>query len=88
MALLAFFLGLGIGLGLWLWQYSQIKRKFKKLLQLLPGDSSDSLSTLPRLRREIVLLQQQQQDLHSQLQTWHKLLQVAPVGYLQVDDEN
>lgn len=88
MTLLAFFLGLGIGIGLWLWQYSQIQRKFKNLLQLLPGDSSDSLSTLPRLRREIVLLQHQQQELHSQLQTWEQLLQVAPVGYLQVDEEN
>lgn len=89
MTVLPFFLGLGIGIGLWLWQYTQIKRKQRSLLQLFPGDTSSvSLSTLPCLRREIILLQQQQQDLHSQVQTWQQLLQVAPVGYLQVDEEN
>ena len=89
MTVLPFFLGLGIGIGLWLWQYTRIKRKQRSLLQLFPGDTSSvSLSTLPCLRREIILLQQQQQDLHSQVQTWQQLLQVAPVGYLQVDEEN
>jgi two-component system phosphate regulon sensor histidine kinase PhoR len=89
MTVLPFFLGLGIGIGLWLWQYTRIKRKQRSLLHLFPGDTSSvSLSTLPSLRRQIVLLQQQQQDLHSQLQTWQQLLQVAPVGYLQVDEEN
>lgn len=89
MTVLPFFLGLGIGIGLWLWQYTQIKRKQRSLLQLFPGDTSSvSLSTLPCLRRQIILLQQQQEDLHSQVQTWQQLLQVAPVGYLQVDEEN
>lgn len=89
MTVLPFFLGLGIGIGLWFWQYTRIKRKQRSLLQLFPGDTSSvSLSTLPCLRREIILLQQQQQDLHSQVQTWQQLLQVAPVGYLQVDEEN
>ncbi len=89
MTLLAFLVGLGIGIGLWLWQYTQIQRKLRHLLQLMPGDTSSvSLSTLPRLRREIILLQQQQEVLLSQLQTWEQVLQVAPVGYLQVDEEN
>ena len=89
MTVLPFFLGLGIGIGLWLWQYTRIKRKQRSLLQLFPGDTSSvSLSTLPCLRRQIILLQQQQEDLHSQVQTWQQLLQVAPVGYLQVDEEN
>lgn len=89
MNVLPFFLGLGIGIGLWLWQYTRIQHKQRSLLQLFPGDTSIvSLSTLPCLRRQIILLQQQQEDLHSQVQTWQQLLQVAPVGYLQVDEEN
>ena len=89
MTLLAFFLGLGIGIGLWLWQYTQFQKKLRHLLRLLPSDGEYvSLSTLPRLRREIIQQQQECQELHSELKTWQELLKVAPVGYLQVDDEN
>ncbi len=89
MTLLAFFLGLGIGIGLWLWQYTQFQKKLRHLLRLLPSDGEEvSLSTLPRLRREIIQQQQECEELHSELKTWQELLKVAPVGYLQVDDEN
>ena len=89
MTLLAFFLGLGIGMGLWLWQYTRIQRKLRHLLQILPTDAKeDSLSIWHRLRREITLQHQQCEQLQAELQAWQHLLQVAPVGYLQVDEEN
>jgi two-component system phosphate regulon sensor histidine kinase PhoR len=89
MTSLAFFLGLVIGVGLWLWQYNQLQGKLRRILKMLPTEAAeDSLSILPRLRREIVLQHQQCEKLHAQVQTWQQLLQVAPVGYLQVDEEN
>ncbi len=89
MALLAFFLGLGIGIGFWLWQRTQLQGKLRHLLRMVQTDSSEiSLSLLSRLRREITLQQQQRQELQDQLQIWQQLLQVAPIGYLQVDEEN
>ncbi len=46
------------------------------------------LPIIPRLRREIILQEQQHRALQEQLQTWQQVLQVAPLGYLQVDEEN
>ncbi len=89
MAVLGFFLGLMIGIGFWLWQYTQFRHKMLHLLRSFQSDSSEiSLGIIPRLRREIVLQQQHQQQLKEQLQTYAELLDVAPVGYLQVDEEN
>lgn len=89
MAVLAFFLGLTIGIGFWLWQHTQLHWKLRHLLQMIQTDASEvSLPLIPRLRREILLQQQQRQELQDRLQTYEELLQVAPIGYLQVDEEN
>lgn len=89
MTLIAFFLGLGIGIGLWLWQYNQLQKKLRHLLQTLQVDSSEiSLPLVNRLRREVAVQQMYQQQVQAQLQTWQHLLQVAPIGYLQIDEEN
>lgn len=88
MTLLAFFLGLMIGIGFWVWQHTQLQRKQRLLLRMFETDSQVSLPLLPRLRREIALQQQQRQELQEKLQTYEELLQVAPLGYLQVDEEN
>ncbi len=89
MTLLAFFVGLAIGIGFWVWQRVQLQRKLRHSLRILQTDTSEvSLPILPRLRREIIRQQHQSQELQAQLQTWQQMLQVAPVGYLQVDEEN
>lgn len=89
MVFLAFFLGLAIGIGFWFWQHTQRQRKLRHLLGTLQPDASDvSLPIIPRLRSEIVRQQQQCKELRDQLQTYEELLQVAPLGYLQVDEEN
>lgn len=89
MDLSAFFLGLSIGLGFWLWRNTQLQRKLRHLLRTIQTDTSEvSLPVLNRLRREITLQQQHQEKLQDQLQIWQKLLDVAPLGYLQVDEEN
>ncbi|MBV9386249.1 MAG: HAMP domain-containing histidine kinase [Chroococcidiopsidaceae cyanobacterium CP_BM_ER_R8_30] len=88
MALLAFFLGLIIGMGLWFWQSHRFHWQLRRLLQMLQTGSSNSIAVFPRLQREIAKQQQQHQELQTQLQTYQELLQVAPLGYLQVDEEN
>ncbi|AFY46748.1 histidine kinase [Nostoc sp. PCC 7524] len=89
MLLLGFFLGLAVGIGFWIWQQVQLNRYLWQLLQPLNSRSSKlALSWLPRLRQEITTLKQQRQDLQQSLQTHQDLLDVAPVGYLQVDEEN
>ena len=89
MDLSAFFLGLIVGIGFWLWQNNQIHRKLRHLLRMMQTDTSEvSLPIINRLRREITLQQEQQEKLQKQQQTWQKLLNVAPIGYLQVDEEN
>ncbi|MBD2306271.1 PAS domain-containing protein [Chroococcidiopsis sp. FACHB-1243] len=92
MVLLAFLLGLGIGICLWLWQYTQLQAKLRRLLRTVSvsndSEMTTSLGAIPQLRQEIVSVQQQRKELQAKLQTWEQLMQVAPVGYLQVDEEN
>ncbi|TVP66163.1 MAG: PAS domain-containing protein [Nodularia sp. (in: Bacteria)] len=89
MLLLGFFLGLTVGIGFWIWQQVQLKRYLRRVLQPLSSDSSKVvLPLIPRLQREISIVKQQRQDLQQSLQTYQDLLDFAPVGYLQVDEEN
>ncbi|MDB9377725.1 sensor histidine kinase, partial [Nodularia sphaerocarpa] len=89
MLLLGFFLGLAVGIGIWIWQQVQLKRYLGRILQPL-GSGSDKvmLPLIPRLQREISRVKQQRQDLQQSLQTYQDLLDFAPLGYLQVDEEN
>ncbi|MBR8834629.1 MAG: PAS domain-containing protein [Stigonema ocellatum SAG 48.90 = DSM 106950] len=88
MLALGFFLGLAVGLGLWVWQQVQLNRYLGQVLQPLTSRPADMLLLLPQLRRHIALVKQQQQNLQQQLQTYEDLLELAPVGYLLVDEEN
>ncbi len=89
MTLLAFLLGLALGIGFWLWQQRRLQGKLKQMLGVLQTDtSSTSLSVLSRLRREISLANQHREELQQELLLRQRLLDVAPLGFLQVDEEN
>jgi two-component system phosphate regulon sensor histidine kinase PhoR len=89
MTLFAFFLGLALGIGFWLWQWRRLQRQLKQILGTLHTDASSSdLSVISRLRQEIALANRQKAQLEEKLQTGKRLLEVAPLGYLQVDEEN
>lgn len=88
MTLPAFFLGLAIGIAFWLWSRIQFKRQLNQVLRTLRADSEVSLPAISRLRREIAIASQQQRQLELDLETWRDILQNAPFGYLQVDEEN
>ncbi|NJL61599.1 MAG: HAMP domain-containing histidine kinase [Methylacidiphilales bacterium] len=90
MFVLGLCLGLLLGVGFWVWQQYQLNRYLAQMLRPLTARSPLSLSLLliPRLRHEIALVKYQGQYLQQQLQTYQDLLEFAPIGYLQVDDEN
>lgn len=89
MLLLGFFLGLAVGIGFWVWQQVQLNRYLWQVLQPLTSHSVKvRLPLIPRLRQEIAMVKQQRQDLQQSLQTYQDLLDFAPLGYLQVDEEN
>jgi len=86
---LEFFLGLALGITLCLGQRWWLNRQIHKLLEiLLPEAISIDLPMLSRLRRAISLTKQYQQQQAEQVKTWQQIMQVAPVGFLQVDAEN
>lgn len=84
-----FFLGFAVAIGFWFWQQIRLKSKLRRLLETFDTEVSEvSLPLIPRLRREIALQNQRYQELQSQLQTWKTILETAPIGYLQIDEEN
>ncbi|MBD2386294.1 sensor histidine kinase [Cylindrospermum sp. FACHB-282] len=89
MFLLGFFLGLAVGIGFWVWQQVQLNRYLGRVLQPLTAHSYKVvLPLIPHLRQEIAMVKQQRQDLEQSLQTYQDLLDFAPLGYLQVDEES
>ncbi|QKQ72173.1 cell wall metabolism sensor histidine kinase WalK [Nostoc sp. TCL240-02] len=89
MLLLGFFLGLAVGIGFWIWQQVQLNRYLGRLFRPLTSHSDKmGLLLIPGLWQEIAMVKLQRQDLQQSLQTYQDLLDFAPVGYLQVDEEN
>lgn len=89
MVLLAFLLGLALGMGFWFRSKRRLQRQLEQMLGQLQSDgTTPALSVVSRLRREIALVNQHQGDLQEELQIQRRILQMAPVGYLQVDEEN
>ncbi|MEW6493607.1 MAG: PAS domain-containing sensor histidine kinase [Cyanobacteriota bacterium] len=89
MTLLAFLLGLAVGIGFWIWQRRRFQRQLGQMLGALETNaSSAAMPVVSRLRQEITLANQHKTKLEEKLQTGRRLLEVAPIGYLQVDEEN
>ncbi|MEC4892718.1 MAG: PAS domain-containing sensor histidine kinase [Oscillatoria sp. PMC 1051.18] len=90
MTLLAFILGLTVGIVICFIRQRQLNRQLQRMLNTLADGAAEvaSLSTLSRLRREISRAYQHRQELEAEIQIGQNLLEVAPLGYLQVDEEN
>lgn len=90
MTVLAFLLGLALGIGFWYSRQQHLSQQLAQIFNSLPDLADDAIS-LPigaRMRRAIARLHHQIQQLEAELQTWQQLLEIAPVGYLQVDEDN
>jgi len=92
MLFLGFLLGLVVGLGFWVWQQVHLNWYVERLLQPLNSRSYETnhikLLLRPRLRHDMSMVNKQRQDLQQSLSMYKELLDFAPVGYLQVDEEN
>ncbi|WP_019506249.1 cell wall metabolism sensor histidine kinase WalK [Pleurocapsa sp. PCC 7319] len=90
MAALYFFLGLAVGLGIFAGQQYRFKKQLKKTLRSY-GTNIDEEIALPLhslIRRELLDLDRQRQQLKKDKRNWQELIEKAPIGYLQVDAEN
>lgn len=90
MLILGFCIGFGLGIGLWIYQGVQLNPRFSWLPQFFirRRSSQAKVPLIPRLQHEIQLIKLEQQSLKQKLQICYDLLDSAPIGYLQVDDEN
>lgn len=89
MAILAFLLGLLIGLLLLFWQRFRLNIRLKQILSKLEATAAESPFPLTaQVSLAIAQQRREQQDVKLELGQLRQILQAAPVGYLQVDDEN
>ncbi|MEY3827083.1 MAG: hypothetical protein RLZZ148_1901 [Cyanobacteriota bacterium] len=90
MDLLSFGMGVGLGFGIWFWQRYQWNRQLKQMLLALPNrpDLKTSLPMLSIVRREMLNLAEEEQQLLERLSSQKTLLGLLPIGYLEVDGEN
>lgn len=89
MVVLAFFLGLLVGLLLLKAYRSQLRLQFKALSQELAlGELIEPFSPLTRISQEVTAQRQHCQQLEQQLEALKQLLQVSPIAYVQVDEDN
>jgi len=86
----AFLMGLGFGVIIYyfqrrLWQ-NQLRQILKEISSYYQEDVSLSLSN--RLRRQTRRIQSHANQLQKELDLWQELIDAAPIGYIQVDQEN
>ena len=87
---LSFILGLLLGLIIYAAQQYRFKQQLKKMLRSYTGskDEDVSLPLQSLIRRELNELDRQRQKLEQDKRAWQELIEQAPIGYLQVDEEN
>jgi two-component system phosphate regulon sensor histidine kinase PhoR len=86
---LAFLLGLALGLALWGWQQLRLNREIGTFLRGSKLNISSSATSFTS-QLGLILTRQQyaQRQLEQQIETLRQILHSAPIGYLQVDEEN
>lgn len=90
MAAIYFFLGLTVGIAIYAVQQYRYQKQLKKTLNFYARNSEGEVS-LPLhslIRRELLELENQRQKLEKDKIIWQQLIELAPIGYLQVDADN
>ena len=90
MSLIPFILGLSLGVGFFFWKQYQSDRQLRRMLNFLSDETAElaSLPVLSLVRREVSRIFETSEQLQSELQTWQQILEIAPIGYLLLDEEN
>jgi two-component system phosphate regulon sensor histidine kinase PhoR len=82
-------LGILTGLALGLWRQRHWHRQKRQMLDMLAAPSwLEALKQVDELMRLQPRQQRQLRSLGTDLEKWERILQLAPIGYLQVDVEN
>jgi two-component system phosphate regulon sensor histidine kinase PhoR len=84
-----FLVGFAVGAGFLVWYHLQLTQRLRRLIQNLNWEESPwTLIAVSKLTRSIAARLDLQRELEQQLETWQFLFQEAPIGVLQVDEEN
>ncbi len=86
----AFILGFLLGIIVLLWNRYRLKSDLKNLLTASPDTANllDSLPIITLIKREILYIQQQCEQKQQELDIRQEILNIAPIAYLRVDQEN
>jgi two-component system phosphate regulon sensor histidine kinase PhoR len=84
----AFLFGLTIGLLLLVWQRQRQDARLKQILGKLASRTQSPFPLASQVSIAVAQQRREQQDMLQELTLLRQILQAAPVGYLQVDDEN
>ena len=84
----SFLAGLAIGGLLFMVYRSRLQARFRPLITATYGLSSVALSSTAQLSHAIAALQLQQEVLRQQVEQWKQVINHAPLGYIQVDEDN
>ncbi len=88
MQILWFLLGLLVGFLIFGLRYIRLNRRLRQLLREVRADEGIPLSVASQLSISLDLQRQQYRKVEQQLEATRQVLRRAPVGYLQVDEEN
>jgi two-component system, OmpR family, phosphate regulon sensor histidine kinase PhoR len=83
-----FLSGLGLGLGFWYWSSRRWQHQLNQLVKRFPAEhSSMQIPLQVRLTKAVQSQQETAHSLQQRLSTWQAVLQAAPIGYLEVDED-
>ena len=84
----SFLAGLAIGVFLFMAYRYRLQARFRPLITATYGPSAVALSFTAQLSHTIIELQLQQEMLRQQVEEWKQVVRQAPLGYIQVDEDN
>lgn len=90
MAAVDFVLGLTIGTVFYWWQQYKFRQQLRRVVNSfsVQSDREISLPPLSLMRRELYHQESERQKLEEEKKSWQAILEKAPIGYLQIDQEN
>jgi two-component system, OmpR family, phosphate regulon sensor histidine kinase PhoR len=90
MSFMSFLLGMSLGIGFCVWRQVELDQQLRKIFNLLANDlnHAPSLPLLSLVRREVLTVKEKISQLEDDLKIYQNLIEIAPFGYLLIDQEN
>jgi two-component system phosphate regulon sensor histidine kinase PhoR len=85
----AFLFGLFLGIAIYLWKQREFSAQVRQILGKFSDDAPiKDLASISLVRRVFTHLSLQRQELDDELKNWQQILELLPLGYLRLDEEN